>query len=186
MNYTKQELSELGISCGDNVRIHKSVLFFGNNVEIGSNVRIDCHCVITSHKKIQIGSHVHIGIGTYLVGGAGITLEDFSGLSARVSLFTTSDDYVGGYLTGPTVPEHFRRVYSGPIVLEKHALVGSGTVILPGVTLGYGCSVGAVSLVLKSVKTGDVMFGSPCKKIGSRNIENLKTKENKFLQQINK
>jgi acetyltransferase-like isoleucine patch superfamily enzyme len=180
MHYSKQELSEMGISTGDNVQIHKSVLFFGHNVEIASNVRIDCHCVITSGEKVKIGNNVHLGIGVYLVGTAGITIEDFAGISARCTFFTTSDDYSGGHLTNPTILDKFRKVTAGPVAMEKHALIGSGSVVMPGVTVRRGAAVGALSFVNKSVPEYAVVSGNPLRKIGNRNREQLETLEKQY------
>lgn len=167
----------MGIRCGENVQVHRSVLFFGGNVEVGSNVRIDCQCVISSREKVSIGNHVHLGIGVYIIGAAGVTIEDYAGISARCSLFTTSDDYSGGHLTNPTVPERFRMVTAAPIRLGRHALIGSGTVLMPGVTIHRGASVGALSFVNKSVPEFVIASGSPLRKVGVRNREELERLE---------
>ena len=50
-------------------------------------------------KGLRIGDYVHIGCFSALFAGSGITLEDFSGLSARVTLYSESDDYSGASLT---------------------------------------------------------------------------------------
>ena len=81
---------------------------------------------------IKIGSHVHIAAYTALYGGGGITLCDFCNLSSRVSIYSVSDDYSGETMTNPTIPEEFKIVDRAPVVLGRHVIVGSGTVVLPG------------------------------------------------------
>jgi acetyltransferase-like isoleucine patch superfamily enzyme len=171
--YAEPELRNLGIPCGENVRIHRSVCFFGDNVTIGSNVRIDCFCVITSKLPVTIGSYVHLGIGVTILGAGGVVIEDFAGLSPKVSVFTTSDDYTGGHLTNPTVPFEYRKVKEGPVRIGRHAIVGASTVILPGVSLGKGASVGALCLVRKSIPDFAVAAGSPTRIIGQRDRSKL-------------
>lgn len=184
LNYLPEELAEMGVVCGQNVMIHRSVHFFGGNIHIGSNVRIDCNCVITSRDPVVIGNHVHLGIGVFIVGTAGVTLEDYVGLSARVTIFTTSDDYSGGHLTNPTVPDKYRKVTAAPVHLEKHALVGSGSVIMPGVTLHRGASVGALSFVNKSVPAYAIVTGSPLRKLGTRNQNELDRLEKEYENEV--
>jgi galactoside O-acetyltransferase len=167
----------MGIECGSNISVHKTVQFFGNNIVLGSNVRIDCFCVISSNEKISIGNYVHLGPYVALMGRAGITIEDFAGLSARVSVFTATDDYRDGHLTNPTVPERLRQTREAPVLIGKHAVIGAGTVILPGVEIGKGASVGALSLVQKSVPPYAIALGSPVREIGKRDAALLERLE---------
>jgi dTDP-4-amino-4,6-dideoxy-D-glucose acyltransferase len=170
MNYSESELQGTFSSVGTNVSIHKScIIFGGNRIHIGSNVRIDCFSMLSAGEQgIVIGDHVHIAAGCYLFGSGGkITIHDFAGLSARVSLFTATDDYLLGYMTNPTVPDKYKKVTRGNIVLNKHALVGCGAVIMP-CTLGVAASVAALSFVDKNVTDFDVVKGFPAVKVTSR------------------
>jgi galactoside O-acetyltransferase len=181
--YTKAELENIGLGgYGQDVTIDRSVVFFQpQNIHIGSHVRIDANVVISaSPKGIYIGSHVHLAVGVILLGNERIEIADFCGLSAYVSVFSSNDDYSGGWLTNPTVPTEFRRVKTAPVILRKHAIIGSQSVILPGVTLGVGASVGALSLVNKSVPDFMVVTGNPLRKVGHRDRAIL-DRENEFL-----
>lgn len=147
---------------------------------LGSHVRIDCHCVLTSKEPIIIGNHVHIGVAVHIFGTAGIVIEDYCGLSSRCSLFTTSDDYSQGYLTNPTVPDKFKQVLSAPVKLEKHAIVGCGSVVMPGIVIQHGASVGALTFVNKTVPPFTIVSGLPLRKIGLRNKARLEELEAKY------
>lgn len=182
--YSPDELNDLGIRFGTDVMVHKSVLFFGDNVTIGSHVRIDCGCVITSGEPVVIGNHVHLGVGVCLLGaGAGVIVEDYVGLSNRVTVFTRSDDYSGGALTNPTIPAKYLRQRVGQVRLERHAIVGAGSVIMPGVTLHRGASVGALSFVNKSVPAFMVVAGNPLRKVGMRNRALLERLEKEYEEE---
>jgi dTDP-4-amino-4,6-dideoxy-D-glucose acyltransferase len=171
-NYTSDELRSMLASVGDNVRVHRSAQMFSPHlIHLGSNVRIDCFSLLSAGQEgIYIGDHVHIAAGAYLFGSGGrIDVESFCNLSSRVVVYTASDDYTEGYLTNPTVPMKFRKVLQGHVILRRHAIVGTGSVILPGVTLGLAASVGALTLVHKSVGDFVVVAGIPFRIVGERN-----------------
>lgn len=165
MNYTQHELQSFGFrSLGENVRIHRSAILVGcDQIALGDYTRIDCFSLISaSEHRVDIGSCVHIAAGCYLFGGGGrILMEDFSGLSSRVSLYTATDDYSGGAMTNPTVPDEYRNVKCGDVTLRKHAIVGASCVLLPGVELKQGAAVGALTCVRKDVEEFTVEVGNP-------------------------
>lgn len=178
--YSAKELKQLGLHrIGDNVRIDRTCRLYGAaNISIGSNVRIDAYCVLSAGTAgIVIGSFVHISTAVALLGSGGVTIEDFVGLSARVCIFSSNDDYSGRALTGPTVPNEFRNVRSSRVVLRRHALVGVGSVLLPGVELGLGAAVGALTLVKKSVPEFTIVAGNPTREIGKREQQMLRYEE---------
>jgi dTDP-4-amino-4,6-dideoxy-D-glucose acyltransferase len=171
-NYSSEELRTMLASVGDNVAVHRSVLMFSpQSIHVGSNVRIDCFSVLSAGQDgIFIGDHIHIAAGAYLFGSGGrIVMESFSNLSSRVVVYTATDDYTEGYLTNPTVPVKFRKVRQGDVILRRHAIVGTGSVLLPGVTLGLAASVGALTLVHKPVGDFAVAAGIPFRIVGERN-----------------
>jgi galactoside O-acetyltransferase len=171
MYYSVSELGELGLkSFGSNVLLSKKTsLYNPSNIEIGNNVRIDDFCILSAGEKgIVIGDYVHIACYCLLIGAEKITMKDFSGLSSRVSIYSSTDDYSGNYLTNPTTPVEYRNVISKPVTLEKHVIIGASSVILPGVTLHEGVAAGANCLITKSFKPFSVLFGSPAKVIKQR------------------
>jgi galactoside O-acetyltransferase len=95
-------------------------------------------------------------------------MADFSGLSSRVSVYSSNDDYSGSTLTNPTVPKAFSGVVEAGVFLGKHVIIGSGSVIVPGVTLQEGAAVGALSLVTRDCESFSVYSGIPAKKIKPR------------------
>ena len=102
------------------------------------------------------------------MGGIGVTMEDFSGISQGVKLYSASDDYTGASLTNPTIPKHLLKVIRGEIRLGRHVIIGAGTVVLPGVEIGEGSSVGALSLVRKDLDPWGVYSGAPVRRLKSR------------------
>lgn len=169
--YTQDELQELGFKhLGNNVKIsRKSSLYGAEYISIGDNSRIDDFCVISASRDgVFIGKNVHIAVYCSLIGKARIVLCDYSGISSRVSIYSSSDDYSGNYLTNPTVDSKYTNVISKEVFLDKHVIVGSGSIILPGVKLEEGCAVGALSLVTKSFKSYSIITGNPARILKKR------------------
>ena len=170
--YTERELKDAGFrGIGANVSIAKTCTIVGiENILIGSDVRIDGYCSIIAagNGYLDIGSYIHIGAYCLLSAGDGIVMEDFSGLSHGVKVYSRTDDYSGRHLTNPMVPEKYLGVTGGEVRLERHALIGSSSVILPRVTIGEGSSVGALSLVTRSLDPWGIYFGTPAKRLRAR------------------
>lgn len=185
MDYTLAELEQLGISVGVNPKIHRSVIFFNpGRIAIGHHVRIDCFSLLSAgNEGIAIGRNVHLAASSFIFGSGGrVVISDFSTISARVCLYTASDDFSEGYLTSPTVPQQYTKVKRGPVILGPHALIGAGSIVLPGVTLGKGSSVGAMSLVRQNVGEYEIVAGVPCRVIGHRDSSKLQQLATAYLE----
>jgi len=167
--YSNEDLKKYGFKyLGEGIRISRNCSIYGaENISIGSYVRIDDFCVLSGN--IMIGDHVHIAVYTGLFGGnAGIKIEDYCGISAHCCVYAATDDYTGLGMTNPTIPDKFRRVVEKRVILKKHALVGAGSIILPGVTIGEGASFGSMSLINKDTEPWTVYVGAPLKELKSR------------------
>lgn len=171
MFYTKTQLLALGFkSIGENVLISDKASIYGtSNIEIGSNVRIDDFCIISAGEGgISIGNYVHIACYAHLIGAGRIILEDHSQVSGKVSIYSSSDDFSGEYLVGPTVPSKYTNVKSATVHLQKYTVLGCNAVVLPGVTIGEGTAVGALSLVSKNLEPYKIYGGSPIRILKER------------------
>jgi dTDP-4-amino-4,6-dideoxy-D-glucose acyltransferase len=165
------EIDKIGFaSVGKNVQLSDRASIYGaNKIRIGNNVRIDDYCVLSAgHGGISIGDYVHIAAYTSLIGAETITIESFCNLSSRVSVYSNNDDYSGETLTNPTVPDVYKNVKMEKVHIGRHAIIGSGSVILPGVILEEGVAIGALSLVSKNCSAFGVYAGNPLHKIKER------------------
>jgi len=167
--YTQEELKGLGFrNVGEDVHISRKTSIYGaGNMTIGNHVRIDDYCILSGN--ITVGNYVHIAaIGAIYGGAAGVEIHDFCNISGRNSFYAVSDDYSGEYLTNPMVPERYKNTIHKKIILRKHVLIGCGCTVLPGVEIGEGSSVGAMSLINKSLKPWTIYAGVPCREIKPR------------------
>ncbi|WP_462379133.1 acyltransferase [Pseudomonas sp. Marseille-QA0892] len=171
-------------SVGNNVRIYEGAKIFGReHIYICDNVIIDDFVFIYATAPLFIGSHVHIASFTSITGGGVVILEDFCGLSSGVRITSGSEDFLGGGLTNPTVPDRFRKVHRAFVHIGRHAIVGANAVILPGVTVAGGCAVGAGSVVSKRLDAWGIYVGAPARRIKSRPSELILANETMLMQQ---
>lgn len=168
---SQNQLESLGFKfIGKNVRISDKVSIYGaNRISIGDESRIDDFCILSAGEEgIEIGCYVHIAAYCSLIGNCKIKLDDFSGLSSRVAIYSSSDDYSGSFMTNPCVPEQFKNVIHGSVHLGKHVIIGVGSAILPAVNIEAGAAVGAFSLVTKNIPASTIASGVPAKPIKVR------------------
>lgn len=177
--YESDALRAMGFKAvGENVRIAKSCTILGlPNIELGSDVRIDGYTIISASADgafLKIGSNVHLGGWNLLIAGAGIEIGDFCSLSHGVRVFTRSDDYSGEFMTNPTLPPEYTNVTGAPVRLEKHCIVGSGSILLPGVMLGEGVAIGSMTMIKDSLAPWGLYVGIPARRIRDRSRHLLK------------
>jgi galactoside O-acetyltransferase len=166
--YSEKELVKLGLKrFGKNVLIsRKCSIYSPAKISIGDHVRIDDFCMLSG--EITLGSHIHIAAYCALYAAFGIELENYTGLSPRCSVFSATDDFSGDFLISPMVEESTTNVNGGKVLIKKYSQIGANSVILPFVTIGEGCAIGAMSLINTDLEEWGIYAGIPAKKIKDR------------------
>jgi len=183
---SRDALLEIGFArIGEDVQIDDGARFYGaDRISLGSHVRIDAFAVLSAGPEgIIIGNYVHLAVGSLISGAARIELHDFANVSSRVAIYSSNDDYHGYSLTNPTIPDRFRQVHTAPVVIGQHVIVGSGSLILPGVSLGDGAAVGAHSIVKHDVPPFTIVAGPDGRVIGARRRDLLVLEEELLAEQ---
>lgn len=111
-----------------------------NNLEIGMNCSINQGVFIQARNRVVLGNHVTLS-PYVLILDAGLESEDVA--------------------QGVPGKKH----YSAPVVIEDHAWVGAGAIILAGVKIGRHSIVGAGAVVTSDVPPGSVVAGIPARVI---------------------
>jgi galactoside O-acetyltransferase len=182
-----KELKALGLAgYGKNVLISRKCSIYGaSRIELGDNVRIDDFCVLSAGiGGIKLGSYIHIAAYSSLIGRSEIRIYNFAGISSRVSIYSSNDDYSGAHMTNPTVDEQFTGVNHQPVFIGRHAIIGAGSIVLPGVTIGEGVAIGALSLVNRDCKAFGIYIGVPARQKGERKRD-LLVLEQQFMASCN-
>ena len=188
--FDRVALERMGFATlGENVFISdRASIYNCANISLGNNVRIDDFCVLSAGEGgINIGNYVHIAVYSSLIGVGKITLSDFCNISSRVAIYSSSDDFSGNWMTNPMVSSEYTNVVHADVSIGRHAIIGTGSVVLPDVIIEDGVAVGALSLVKKRCETFGVYVGTPARKVAERNQDLLQL-EHEFLlnQYINK
>jgi len=118
------------------------------NARVGENVNVCSHCFIEN--DVVIGDNVTIKNGVYIWDG--MTIEDDVFIGPNVTF--TNDKY-------PINKNINYKILK--TLIKKGAVIGAGSVILPGVTIGENAFVAAGALVTKSVPDGMMAIGVPAK-----------------------
>lgn len=177
MSYlSKKALVKMGFQrIGNNVLISDKASIYGaDRISIGNNVRIDDFCILSAGNEITIGSWVHIACYASLIGRDLIEINDFCSIAARVNILSSCDDFSGEFMVNPCVPDKYLNVRHSAVVMQKHSVIGVGTIVLPGVSIGQGAAIGALSFVRHSIPEFQIWAGNPLRFIKERKRDILK------------
>src|SRR5437870_5110887 len=109
----------------------------------GERVDISPLCHIWSPGNCSLGSDVSIHAFTHIFAGGGLTIEDLVMISSNCSITTVSH---------PTcaADRRFQPEITAPVHVGRNVWIGTGAIILPGVTIGENSVVGAGAVVTRS------------------------------------
>ena len=81
-------------------------------------------------------------------------------------LITIEEDAIVGFRTTILCHEYAVGFYRiGPVVIGRRATIGANTTLLPGVVVGEGATVSAMSLVNRDIPPGEMWGGVPVRKL---------------------
>ncbi len=132
----------------------------GANTVILPGARISAirrYCNFVYEPKIRIGDGVYIGRHAYFVAIDSIEIDDGCVLSEYVYI----TDLAHGLHPdkGPIMEQPLES--KGPVQIGKSCFLGFRVSVMPGVSLGEHCIVGANSVVTKSFPAGSMIAGCP-------------------------
>lgn len=149
----------------------KENIFIGDNTTILNGVRIQTYKKITGiNSKIIIGNNCYIGYNNTFLAGADIVIEDRVLMASNIlissenhSINPESDLF---YMDQPLI--------CSPVHIGEGTWIGERVCILPGVSIGKKCIIGAGSIVTKSVPDYSVVAGVPAQVVKLYNFRTHK------------
>lgn len=126
---------------GKNINIEKGAIY-STEVSLGNDSGIGINCLITG--EVEIGNNVMMG--------------------PEVIVFTTNHRH--DRVDIPMIEQGFEAMR--PVVIGNDVWIGQRVIILPGVTIGDGCIIGAGAVVSKDVDSYSVFVGNPGRVVKKR------------------
>ena len=147
---------------------------FGEQLTTGVGCRFDCFSGATPNSvKLRFGKNVQLNDYVHIVSMDSIEIGNNVLMASHVFV---SDNSHGSYKgddndSDPNTPPTERSYAMAPIKIGNNVWIGEGVIIMPGVTIGNGCVIGAHSIVSKSIPNNSLAVGTPAKVIKQYNFE---------------
>jgi maltose O-acetyltransferase len=108
---------------------------YGTNIHLGERVFFNFNCIVLDVCRVTIGDYTQIGSGVQI-------LTPLHPLDAALRR---------------------QQEYGAPVTIGNDVWIGSGALILPGVTIGARTVIGAGSVVTKDIPADVLAVGNPCR-----------------------
>jgi len=154
-----QQLIAADVKLGRDVQIYGFVNLYG--CEIGDDSRVGAFVEI--QKNATIGARCKISSHTFVC--EGVTIEDEVFVGHGVMFINDLDPRATGDGGRPQTEADWAVVTTR---VCRGASLGSGAVILGGVTIGEGALVGAGAVVTRDVPPGAIVAGNPARMLRMR------------------
>ena len=117
--------------------------------------------------NIRVGDRFFANFNFTVLDEAYVTIGDDVFIGPNVSLYTAC------HSTDP-VERNTRREWAESITIGNNVWIGGSVTVLPGVTIGDNCTIGAGSVVTKDIPANSIAVGNPCRVIKKVGQESLK------------
>ena len=138
--------------------------------QCGKDVIISTKCKFSGIENVEVGNHVVIGAEAMIMTTrAKVIMGDYIFFAPKVSVVTGDHRYdlLGKYMLN--VKDADKSVEDDQdVIFEGDNWIGTGVIILKGVTVGRGAIVAAGSIVTKSVPPYSIVAGVPARVIKKR------------------
>ena len=148
----KEMFAEIREGCYIETPFHAN--WGGKNVHFWKNIYANFNLTLVDDSHIYVGNHVMMAPNVVLAGG-----------------------------THPIHPELRKKQvqYNLPVKIEDNVWLGTGVIVLPGVTIGENSVIGAGSVVTKDIPKNVIAVGNPCRVLREINADDLMYYEKKRL-----
>ena len=126
-------------------KMHTGELYLPNDEEI-MNEQL---------QRLHFGKNIYANFNLTLVDDTHIYVGDYTMFGPNVTVATAGH---------PILPELRSQgyQYNAPVHIGKNCWIGTGAIIVPGITIGDNVVIGAGSVVTKDIPSNVVAVGVPC------------------------
>lgn len=139
---------------------------FGNGLTTGYWCRFEVFPTDSDDRvRLRFGDNIQINDFVHICAIDNVEIGDGCMFASHVYI---SDNSHGRYEGGendssPDVAPDHREYIQAPVKIGKNCWLGEGVIVMPGVTIGDGCVIGAHSIVNKDIPAGSIAVGSPAR-----------------------
>lgn len=143
-------LRQLLGTMGEHVHIAAPFMVdYGAFIHLGNNVEINMNCVFLDCNHITIGENTLI--------------------APSVQIYTVFHPIAAKDRFNPQAQGDFPFAIglTAPVTIGKNCWIGGASILLPGITLGDNVTIGAGSVVTRSIPSNSLALGNPAKVVRS-------------------
>lgn len=140
----------------------------GDGLTTGPGLRLDAFPTDScSGPILSIGRDVEINDSVHIAATNSVSIGDRVLIASKVFITDHNHGCYKGSAPqqGPEVPPAQRSLHAAPVYIGDDVWIGEFAVILPGVTIGSGSVIGAMSVVTRDVPPHTIVAGSPARAI---------------------
>lgn len=161
---------------GNNVQVispdivgYPEKIFIGDNTVILNHARLQVYSYLVEDDcKIVFGKHCYCGYYLTVLAGADVIIHDNVLLASFVLISTENH----GINPESDIPYMDQPLSCSPVEIGEGSWIGEKVAIMPGVTIGRRCVVGANSVVTHNIPDYSIAVGSPAKVIKKYDFDN--------------
>lgn len=148
-----------GLEVGKSVHFERGVVvrvLDGARISIGDRSYVQANCRLETDGALSIGADSFIGQGTIIVAAKRIAIGEDALIASHVVI--RDQDHARS-----AKPYREQPVVSSPILIGRNVWIGTGAVILKGVTIGDDAVIGAGAVVTRDVESTTTVSGIPAR-----------------------
>jgi len=153
----------------------RKYIHLGKGLTTGVGCRLDAF-PLESKVCLKLGDDIQINDAVHIAAINSINIGNRVLIASKV-IITDHNHGSYGYKnihTSPITPPEKRELSSAPVIIGDDVWIGEFVAVLPGVTIGNGAIIGAMSVVTKDVPAYSIAVGSPAKVIKGYDFEQKK------------
>ena len=140
----------------------KARLRYGRGLTVGYGCRLD---LAGEGIVLEVGDNCKMNDRVHIVAHESVRIGDNVLMASNIFITDTSHGSFTEGASAPDVAPDDRPLVTKPTRIGDNVWIGEGVCIMPGVEVGDGCTIGANSVVTKSVPANTVVAGAPARAI---------------------
>ncbi|RTL11578.1 MAG: acetyltransferase [Neisseriaceae bacterium] len=150
---------------------NKASMRIGKGFSTGKLCRLEAYPLKYSEIVLDIGDNFKINDYVHIAAGSSIIIGDNVLVASNVFISDISHgSYNGNDEDDPADSiVDLRKLSTKPVKIGANTWIGQNVLILPGVSIGENCIIGAGSVVVKAIPANSIAVGNPARVVKNYN-----------------